>query len=71
MTWLAASGLSNPTHVVILLVVIAVWIGQGALAGRIASVKGRSFGLWLAAALIVGPIVILAALLLPRRRLLR
>jgi hypothetical protein len=39
------------------------------LAGTIAQRKGRPFALYLAAGLIVGPIALLIALVLPRRSL--
>jgi hypothetical protein len=65
---MVASGLSNPIHLLLLVVVLGIWIGQAALAGYIATRKGRSFNLWLVAGLIVGPLLIIAALLMPRRR---
>ncbi len=39
------------------------------LAGRLAERKGRPFAPYLIAGLLLGPIVLIAALLLPRRRL--
>jgi len=59
---------SNPIHFLVLLGVLAVYVGQTYLAGRIASAKGRSFGLYLAAALVIGPLMLLATALLPRSR---
>jgi MFS family permease len=40
------------------------------LAGRVARRKGRTFGVYFAAGLIVGPLALLIALILPRRRLI-
>jgi hypothetical protein len=66
---LPASGLSNPIHLVALLVVLVLWIGPAVLAGRIAERKGRSFVVYLVASLVIGwPIPLLAAAVLPRRR---
>jgi hypothetical protein len=70
MHFLLGSGLSNPIHLVALLFVLAIWIGPAILAGRIAERKGRSFAVYLIASLLIGwPISLLAALLVPRRRL--
>jgi hypothetical protein len=64
-----ASGLSNPTHVAVLLVVLALWIGPAILAARIADRKKRSFAVYLIASLLIGwPIPLLAALAVPRRQ---
>lgn len=60
--------MSNPIHDVVLLVVLAVWIGPAYLAGRVANRKGRSFGLYMVAGLLIGPLVLLGTLLLPRSR---
>jgi hypothetical protein len=60
--------MSNPIHDVVLLVVLAVWIGPAYLAGRVADRKGRSFGLYMVAGLLIGPLVLLGTLLLPRSR---
>jgi hypothetical protein len=62
--------MTTPLHALILLAVLLVWCGQAGLAGWIANGKGRSFGLYFAAGLIVGPIVVFASLLLPRRRII-
>jgi hypothetical protein len=59
---------SNPIHLLVLLAVLGLYVGQAYLAGRVASAKGRSFGLYLAAALVIGPLMLLAALLLQRSR---
>jgi chromate transport protein ChrA len=68
MVLAGASGLSKPVLVVVvLIVVIGLAGGQAALAGWIASRKGRSFAVWFVGGLIVGPLVILCALVLPRR----
>jgi hypothetical protein len=60
--------MTNPIHDVVLLVVLAVWIGPAYLAGRVANRKGRSFGLYMVAGLLIGPLVLLGTLLLPRSR---
>jgi hypothetical protein len=66
---LAAIGLSNPIHLVALILVLAFWIGPAILAGRIAERKGRSFVVYLVASLVIGwPIPLLAAAVLPGRR---
>jgi hypothetical protein len=45
------------------------WIGPSVLAGRVAARKGRSFGVWFAAALLLSwPIVLVVALVVPARR---
>ena len=60
--------MSNPVHAFVLLVVIVIWFGPAYVAGRVADRKGRSFGLYLVAGLLIGPIVLIGALLLPRSR---
>ncbi|HEY4452456.1 MAG TPA: hypothetical protein VGN13_12785 [Solirubrobacteraceae bacterium] len=61
--------MSNPIHVVmLLLVLVVIWIGPAILAGRIAERKGREFAVYVIAGLIVGPLVLLISLVLPRRR---
>jgi len=61
--------LSNPIHLVVLILVLALWFGPAILAGRIAERKGRSFVVYLVASLVVGwPIPLLAAAVVPRRR---
>jgi MFS family permease len=64
------NGVTNGHHWLILLVVLAVWGGQSLLAGWIADFKGRRFVVYAIAALIVGPLVLLIALLLPLSRVL-
>lgn len=50
-------------------VVLGLWIGPSFLVGRIAAGKGRSFGLFFAAALLLfWPVVLVVALVVPRRR---
>jgi hypothetical protein len=61
--------MSNPIHLVALLAVLAFYFGQAYLAGRVAASKGRSFAVYVVAALIIGPVIPLIALVLPRRRL--
>lgn len=58
----------NPIHLVVLLAVLGVYFGQAYLAGRVAARKGRSFALYMVAGLIVGPLVLLGTLLIPRSR---
>ena len=60
--------MSSPIHLVVLLAVLGVYVGQAYLAGRVADRKGRNFGLYVVAGLVVGPLVLLIALVLPRRR---
>jgi hypothetical protein len=50
---------------------VTVFVGQAYLAGRVARRKGRPFWLYFAAALIVGPLALVGALLLPRHRFSR
>ena len=46
-----------------------IWIGPSYLVGRFASNKGRSFGLFFASALLLSwPIVLIVALVVPRRQ---
>jgi hypothetical protein len=58
--------MSNPIHVVLLLALLAFWIAPAYYAGRVADGKGRSFGVYLVAGLVIGPFVLVVALLLPR-----
>ncbi len=60
--------MSNPIHAAALLGLIVFWIGPALLAARIADRKGRSASVYLVAGLIVGPLVLLIALVLPRHR---
>jgi hypothetical protein len=62
--------MSNPVHLFVLLALIVFWIGPAILAGKVAERKGRSLALYMLAGLLIGPIVLLAALILPRRRLI-
>jgi hypothetical protein len=57
------------THTLALFVVLGLWTAQAALAGYAATRRGRSFNAWTIAGLIVGPLAIALALLMPRRRL--
>jgi hypothetical protein len=60
--------MSNPVHVVLLLALLAFWIGPAILTGRAAERKGRSFAVYLIVSLVIGwPIPLVAALILPRR----
>jgi MFS family permease len=60
---------SNPIHLVFLLAILLLWVGPAVLAGRLADRKGRSFGVYLVAALVIGwPLPLLAALIVNDRR---
>jgi hypothetical protein len=48
---------------------ILAFLGLAYLAGRVASARGRPFWLYVVAGLIVGPLALIAALILPTRRL--
>ena len=48
---------------------LLVFVGPAVLAGRVAQRKGQPFWLYLLAGLIVGPLALIAALVLPKRRL--
>jgi len=58
--------LSNLPLVIVALCVL--WIGPAALAGSIAARKGRPYWLYVVAGLLLGPIVLIGAVLLPRKR---
>jgi hypothetical protein len=61
--------MSNPIHVVLLVALIALWIGPSVLVARLAERKGRSFAVYLIVSLIIGwPIPLVAALIVPPRR---
>ena len=55
-------------HLFGLLGVLAIVVLPAFLAARIARVRGRPFWLYLVAGLLVGPLALIAALILPRRR---
>ena len=60
--------MSNPIHVTLLIALIAVWIVPSVLVARLAERKGRSFGIYLVAALLIGWLIpLIAALILPTR----
>jgi hypothetical protein len=59
-------GLSNPIHLVFLLIVLAIYLGLCFIAGRVAERKGHSFALWFALTFLLWPIVLLV-FLLPRK----
>ena len=62
-------GLSNPIHVVLLIALIAFWVVPAILTGRLAERKGRGFGVYLVASLLLGWLLpLLVALALPDRR---
>jgi hypothetical protein len=60
--------MSNPVHIVLLLAIVAWWLAAAILADRIADRKGRIGGVYLFAGLVIGPIALLIAALLPRRQ---
>ncbi len=60
--------MSNPVHVGLLFGLLVLWIGPAVLAGKLADRKGRSLPVYVIAGLIVGPLILLIALVLPRRR---
>lgn len=49
-------------------IALLVIVGLAVLAARVAQRKGRPFWLYLLAGLIVGPLALIAALVLPKRR---
>jgi predicted Kef-type K+ transport protein len=51
------------------IIALLVIVGLAFLAGHVAQRKGRPFWLYLLAGLIVGPLALIAALVLPKRRL--
>ena len=55
-------------HTLGLFAVLALWTAQAAIAGYTAARRGRSFNAWTVAGLFAGPIVIVLAVVLPRRR---
>jgi hypothetical protein len=62
-------GLSNPVHIVLLLALVAFWVVPAILTVRLAARKGRSFGVYLVASLLIGWLIpLMAALILPTRR---
>jgi hypothetical protein len=54
----------RPLYVV--LAILAIMVLPAFLSGRVARSKGRPFGLYFVAGLLLGPIVLIATLLLPR-----
>lgn len=52
----------------VILAILVFLLLPAYLSGRIARSKERSFGLYLGAGLLLGPIVLVATLLLPRHR---
>jgi hypothetical protein len=52
--------------VYVVLAILVVLLLPAYLSGRIARGKGRPFGLYFVAGLLLGPIVLIATLLLPR-----
>jgi membrane protease YdiL (CAAX protease family) len=63
------NGLSNPIHVVLLIALLALWVVAAVLTARLAEHKGRSFAAYLLAALLIGWLIpLMAVLVLPRRK---
>jgi hypothetical protein len=60
-------GLSNPIHLVFLLIVLTIYLGLCFFAGRVAERKGRSFALWAGITFAFWPVV-LFIFLLPSKR---
>jgi hypothetical protein len=61
--------MSNPIHVVLLLVLLAGFVVPAILVARLAHRRGRSFTVYLLASLIVSWVVpLIAVLVLPDRR---
>jgi hypothetical protein len=58
-------------HWLILVGVIAFWLGQALLAGWLADFRGRRFRVYAGAALVIGPLTLLVILALPRPRTVR
>jgi hypothetical protein len=58
----------NPIHVVLLVAILAIWLGSAILADRVADRKERVGGVYLFGALLLGPVVLLIALIIPHRR---
>jgi hypothetical protein len=50
----------------VVLAILAIMVLPAFLSGRVARSKGRPFGLYFVAGLLLGPIVLIATLLLPR-----
>ena len=60
--------MSNPIHVVLLLALIAFFIVPAVLTAQFAARKGRSFGVYLIASLLIGwPVPLLVAFVMPNR----
>jgi hypothetical protein len=66
---LGAGNLRGMVKALAILFAVCVIMLQASLAGWVADRKGRSFWLYFAASLLVGPLALVGALLLPRRRL--
>lgn len=60
--------MSNPVHIVLLLVLLACFVIPAVLVARLADRRGRSFAVYLIASLVISWIVpLLALLVLPDR----
>jgi hypothetical protein len=61
------NAMSTAIQVVLFVALVGWWLGTAILADRVAERKGRIGGVYLPAGLVIGPISLLAALILPRR----
>ena len=59
--------MSNPIHVALLFSLLLFWLAPAILAGQVAERKGRSIAVYTIAGLIVGPPVLVVALVIPSR----
>jgi hypothetical protein len=60
--------MSNPVHVVLLLALLGLWIVPSVLTARLAERKGRGFGVYLVASLLIGWLIPLLTVLVVRDR---
>ncbi len=61
--------MTNPIHILLLLALIFGYVLSAILVGRLADRRGRSFGVYVLASLIIGWVVPLVALfVLPKRQ---
>jgi hypothetical protein len=60
--------MANPMHLVLLVALIAFFVGPAVLTAQFAARKGRSFAVYLVASLLIGwPVPLLVAILTPGR----
>lgn len=63
------SGLNDPVHVILLVVLVAFWVVPAVLVARLAQRKGRSFALFMLGGLLIGWLFdVIAAVLLVAAR---